>query len=294
MAQQFGFIGVPSSAGAKTPGIEKAPEAIRAAGLINQLQGCVVDYGDLSRERYASDPGHPRALNLPRVITVARRVAKQVEEVLQSDQIPLVIGGDCSITVGVVAACTQNQPDLRLIYIDGGLDLYTPETNLEGNLDSMGVAHMLAEPGTDTTLSHLGARFPLLTPQQVIYFGYEALPPDDPEQIALVKYGMRHFPASVVRGRAQAAAQELLAEMGPYPFLVHFDVDVIDFNDFAIADVPLFGQGLKFTEAMSGLAVFASNPHFAGLVITEINPDHMDEQHTEAHIFVRELVRALT
>ena len=41
------------------------------------------------------------------------------------------------------------------------------------------------------------------------------------------------------------------------------------------------------------LAVFAASPQFAGLVITEINPDHMDEEGEGARRFVRELVRAL-
>ena len=79
----------------------------------------------------------------------------------------------------------------------------------------------------------------------------------------------------------------------PRPFLVHFDVDVIDFVDFPIADVPLFNKGLTLTEAIDSLAVFAASPQFAGLVITEINPDHMDEEGTGARMFVQELVRAL-
>jgi hypothetical protein len=44
---------------------------------------------------------------------------------------------------------------------------------------------------------------------------------------------------------------------------------------------------------MESLLVFAASPYFAGIVITEINPDHMDEEGEYARTFVRELVRAL-
>ena len=38
MVRQIGLIGVPSSAGAHWPGQEKAPQALRAAGLLEQLR----------------------------------------------------------------------------------------------------------------------------------------------------------------------------------------------------------------------------------------------------------------
>ena len=74
---------------------------------------------------------------------------------------------------------------------------------------------------------------------------------------------------------------------------MHFDVDVIDFTDMPIADVPQFSQGLMFRDAMACLAVFASSPKFGGLTVTEFNPDHVDEQGTLAVAFLDGIVRAL-
>lgn len=298
MTRQFGFIGVPSSAGAHTPGIDKAPKALREAGIVEQLQqaGCqVIDHGDLPRTRYTPDKDHPKAQNLERVVDVAAEVAKQVGAMLKASETPLVLGGDCSITVGVVAGYVQHDPSVLLVYIDGGIDLEIPETNPEGNLDSMGVAHMIGVAGVTEALSRIGTRFPLLSPEQVVYFGFEQGPPDDEEEVVLRKYAMRNYPAETIRGRAKAAAVEVLAslEAQQRPFLIHFDVDVIDFVDFPIADVPLFNKGLTFVEAIDSLAVFVASPQVAGLVITEINPDHMDEEGEGARRFVRELVRAL-
>ncbi len=42
-----------------------------------------------------------------------------------------------------------------------------------------------------------------------------------------------------------------------------------------------------------GLEVFASSPRFAGLTITEFNPDHADEEGTLAAVFTSELAAAL-
>ena len=298
MAHRFGLLGVPSSMGAKTPGIEKAPKALREAGLVEQLQaaGCFfTDHGDLPRSRYTSDKAHPKQQNLDRVVAVATEVAQQVGTMLTAGETPLLIGGDCSITVGAVSGFVQHEPDLVLLYMDGGMDLFTPETNTEGNLDSMGVAHLLGVKGTTEALSHIGTRFPLLKPGQVVYFGHEPGPPDHAEEVVLRQYTMRHYPATMIRRRAQVAAMEALksVEEQQQPFLIHFDVDVIDFVDFPIADVPLFNKGLTFGEAMESLDVFVRSPQFAGLVITEINPDHMDEDRAGARMVVQELVRLL-
>jgi arginase len=81
------------------------------------------------------------------VVAVARSVADQVEEILHDGQLPLVVGGDCTIELGVISGFLRAGEDLALLYFDGGVDSYTPATNLTGILDSMRVAHMLDEPG---------------------------------------------------------------------------------------------------------------------------------------------------
>lgn len=44
---------------------------------------------------------------------------------------------------------------------------------------------------------------------------------------------------------------------------------------------------------MSCLSIFAASAHFGGLVITEFNPDHMDEEGVLAATFVQGVARAL-
>jgi arginase len=277
----LGLIGVPSSAGAHWPGQEKAPQTLRTAGLVTRLEtaGCrVVDHGDLPRVRFQPDPAHRRAQTLGPWSRWPGRWP--TETALRAGETPLLIGGDCTITVGAVAGVLRYTDDLALLYFDGGVDLYTPATNPEGILDSMGVAHLLGEPGAAEALSRLGPRHPLLTEDRIVYFGQDQGEPDDPESVVLARRSIYRYPAARVRGRPRAAAAEALGHLERLAgrFLVHFDVDAIDFVDFPAADVPQFNTGLTFAEAMESLAIFAASPRFRGLVVTEFNPDHADEE----------------
>ena len=72
------MIGVPSSAGAHHAGQERAPAALRAAGLVDRLRAAGVaisDAGDLPVTPFAANHDHPGARNLAAVVMVARRVA---------------------------------------------------------------------------------------------------------------------------------------------------------------------------------------------------------------------------
>src|SRR5215204_6505347 len=291
---RIGFIGVPSSAGAHWPGQEKAPGALREAGLVERLRlaGLLAqDHGDLPRIRFRPDPGrHPQ--NLEAVVGVVGSVADRVDSVLRGGEAPLVVGGDCTIELGVLSGFLRAGEDPALLYLDGGVDLYAPATNPTGILDSMGVAHMVGEPGVAEELSRIGPRNPLMPDDRIVLFGYEPNPPEIP---VLDRRSMPRYPAARVRGRPEEAAAEALAllEGTADRFVVHFDVDVMDFVDFPVADVRQHSAGLTVEEALECRGTFAAGPAFGGLVITEFNPDHADERGELAAAFFRSVVAAL-
>ena len=303
MTRALGLIGVPSSAGAITPGQEKGPAAVRAAGFVDLLRaaGCEVhDHGDLPIVRFQPDPANRRRQNLAAVVSVARSLAEVVDRILGSGQVPIVVGGDCSVTVGAVSGFVRAGLDLSLLYVDGGVDLYVPGTQKMSHFDSMGVAHMLDEPGAALELSHLGPRWPLLDPRRVVFFGQGASSTragddlEDPEARVFARHPFRAWPLSSVHGRPKVAAREARAaiESDGGTFLVHFDVDVLDFLDCPLADVPE-EVGLTLDEAMVSLREFFGSPRCGGLVVTEINPDHGDSAGAAVARFTRELATAL-
>jgi arginase len=278
MISTFGFVGVPSSAGAHYPGQEKAPAALRSAGLQARLQAAgisIVDYGDLPLVRCRVDSGANWAESVADVRSVACRLADCIEKVVSAQQIPLVVGGDCTITIGVVAGFIRKQPNLALLYMDGGLDAVTPAAYRLGRLDSTGMASLLAEPGGGP-LSGVGPRYPLMAGPNIVPFGYIPGEPPELEEEFLARHRVSGYPIAKVGGRAASAAMEARSylERQAEQFIVHFDVDVIDFVDFPAADVLQPKQGMTFADTFGALRIFRASPKFAGLVITEFNPDH--------------------
>jgi arginase len=74
-------IGVPGSAGAHHAAQDQAPEALRAAGLLDRLAAAgesVRDTGNLPRAPFAVDHDHPGARNLAAAARVAREMADAV------------------------------------------------------------------------------------------------------------------------------------------------------------------------------------------------------------------------
>jgi arginase len=293
----FGLLGVPSSAAAHGPGQEQAPAALRRAGLAERLSAAglrIVDYGDLPVVRWRPDPHQRRPHNLQAVLEVLRETSRRVGEILADGRVPLVLGGDCSLTIAMMAAFRDRGMEPALVYMDGGVDLFTPATNPTGILDSMGVAHLLDEPGTAAELAGLGPAGPLLRDDRLLLFGYTDYPGAEHE--VLVRRDLAGLPAEHIRGRPEPAAEEALARLRTSAdrFLLHLDVDVVDFFDLPVADIPLHNGGLTFDEAMRCLAVFARHEGLAGLTITEFNPDHGAEDGSTTDTLVRGLIGGLT
>src|SRR5262249_58496716 len=116
------MIGVPSSAGAHHAGQERAPDALRAAGLVERLGAAgesVVDTGNLPGAAFAVDRDHPGSRNLPAVVRVARQVADAVAGAEDGRPL-LVVGGDCTITLGVIGGFPRRRPALGPGYVGGG------------------------------------------------------------------------------------------------------------------------------------------------------------------------------
>ena len=175
MPKSLAIIGVPSSAGAFAPGQEQAPAALRAAGLIERLQAAgiqVTDRGDSAVWRWRPDRLRPRAQNLEAVITHATETAHRVREAVAADEILLVLGGDCTIELGTVSGFLPSDARIGLLYFDLHADLNVPDSEPEGALDWMGMAHLLGEQRAVPELSRRGPRFPLLEAADVCIFGH--------------------------------------------------------------------------------------------------------------------------
>jgi len=270
--RRVSVLGVPTSAGSHNAGQERAPAAWRAAGLIDALRAAgldVEDRGDLPAAPYRPVEPADGLRDTDRVVEVARRVAAEVAAILGAGRLPLVLGGDCTITLGALDGFGEG----GLVYFDGDADLTTPERSGSAVADTMGMTHMLG--GGSPRLARLGSRYPLLRPGQVVLFGFDPAELDTGEWTELVSRHLYAAPAPAVRadpaGQARAALAYLDRRVGSY--LVHLDVDVLHTGMFPLANFPHFA-GLTLDQVADCLNEFTSGEKFGGLVITEVNPDH--------------------
>lgn len=278
MAADLVVLGVASSAGAHHAGQEKAPQALRQAGLLDRLRAAglsIDDRGDVVTEVFAVDHAHPTHRNLPAVVRVARAVADLVAQVVSQGSIPLVIGGDCTVTIGVVAGLQRHRPHVGLFYFDGDADLAAPDTTSSGVLDAMGIAHLIGL--ADTELARIAEQRPILADRRLVLFGFDESDPETFHRSVLdTRPGLLGFADHQVRadpaGCTAAALRAL--ERASDGVVVHFDVDAVDSGDLPLADFPHYGVGVTLDQAGRVLSVAAGAPELAAVVLTEVNPGH--------------------
>ncbi len=295
----WGLVGVPSSAGAHHAGQERAPAALREAGLATRLRAggqAVEDRGDLRLTPFRVDREHPAGRNLPAVVQVAGQVSDAVASVLASGRMPLVVGGDCTITLGVVAGFRQHHDDVCVVYVDGDADLNTPdnpEAPNSGIFDSMGVAHLLG--GGAPELAGFAGPPPLLEASRLALVGCDPREIDDAGRRFLADRGVSFQEAPALRAAPVAAAERALAAVAVAggPILVHLDVDVADSGDLPLGNFPHYGSGVAFAQVVECLRVLREHPLFAGLVLTEVNPTY-DADGTVIDRYVAGITSALT
>jgi arginase len=270
-------IGVPSSAGSYAAGQDQAPQALWAAGLVEALAGAgldVVDAGHLTEQIWAPDPKNKFAQNAEQVVASVEELAHRVPGLLARSGRLLVIGGNCTIAVGVMAGLRAHIGEAcALLYVDRHFDMNTPATTIEGALDWMGLGHALDLPGALDAFAGAFGQRPLLAPAQLALLGTDPAQATDFERDQAAALGISVTPQAELMRDPAAAATTALAALPDQPLAVHVDVDVLDFIDAPLAE-NTSGRNVGPTLAQLGdaLAVAVADPRFRVLSIGEVNP----------------------
>jgi arginase len=276
VTRQVIVLGAATSAGTHHAGQERAPGALREGGFVDVIAAAglrVTDVGDVVHEVFRADRSSATARNAGATMRVARSVAEAVQRHAAPDAVLVVLGGDCTITLGVLAGMQRAEPGTGLVYFDGDADLGVPG-NGSGILDAMGVSHLLGL--AETELTSLFAARPPIADQRLAMLGYDETDPgsfrrsaldDRPALTRSPDHAVRLDPAGCARGALSAlqAAGRLI---------VHFDVDAVDSGDLPLANFPHYGTGVSLAAAHEVLSVLFAAPALAAVVLTEVNPSH--------------------
>ena len=292
--KKIALIGAPSSAAAFSAGSEKAPAALRAAGLAAKLQAAgfeVVDYGDCAPRLFADDDEHRRARNMTEIVAGLNDLKTRAEIAVKSGALVLVLGGDCAQVIGLLTGTRRYYKHVNLLWFDRDADLNTPASTPSGRIDGMVVAHIIGKGAPE--LVRFWSDAPLVREPDVTLFGIERL--DPPEQEFLNKSPMRHILAADIqsKGGSKAAHDGLVqVHADAREFVLHLDLDVIAQEDFSAVNVP-GSDGLRFDDVRSAFMEFAKHKNLLGLDVAQYNPDK-DPDGSGAKKVVELLVEALT
>jgi arginase len=270
-ANKIALLGAPTSAAAMSAGHEEAPRALRAAGLVERLRGIgyeVADLGDDPVQQFKPDEESPRARNLRPILAALDALKPRVEQAVKSGALPLILSGDCSISLATVAGLRRYFRSVSVVYMDRDADLNTPATTPSGCVDGMVVSHLTGRGAAE--LVRFWGEPPLVRDPDLVLFGVARLDPSEEEFLA--RSTLRKYLASdVQRMGAAAAAGEAIERIHSKSneFILHFDVDVI--ADFAATNYPGSG-GLSLDEVREALIVFAQQKHLAAIEVTAYNP----------------------
>jgi len=245
--------------------------------------------------RWRPDRTNLLAQHWESVVACVQETETHLSKSVSQGLIPVVIGGNCTIEIGVVAANLRKCEKLGLIYLDLHADMNTPASTAEGALDWMGMAHILGLNGAIPELANCGPRYPLLSAADIHLVGFDPDSATDWERSAIRDRAIAIASVADVARSPVRCADTILSKWGAKfdRLLVHLDVDVIDFDDLPLAENYSKNKGLSYSNTLALLEVLFKSPKFAGLTLAEINPDHGAENGSTIKRFAQDLSRLL-
>ena len=271
-ARRYGVVQAPSGLGLRAAGVEGLGDALVRHGLARALGARIVAVVAPPPASGVRDPVSG-VLNAREVVAYAVALADAVGVALDAGDVPLVLGGDCSVLLGGALALRRRGGG-GLLFLDGHADFYQPSAEPSGEAASMDLA--LVTGHGPPAVGDLEGRAPLIRAEDAVIMGFR-----DAEEQA--QDGSQPLPgtllaldlAAVREAGALAAAERAVAHLArpdaPEHFWVHFDADVLDDAVMPAVDYRQPG-GLSPDEVATVLAVAVATGRVAGVEVTIYNP----------------------
>ncbi|MCJ1246631.1 Arginase, catabolizes arginine to ornithine and urea [Trapelia coarctata] len=287
---ELGVVAVGFSGGQCKPGVEAAPTALIAAGLLTQLStdlGYTLHHDD-TVHNYSSllpphDPDH-RSMKNPRAVSaVTKALSEQVYEHASAGKLVLTLGGDHSIAIGTIAGTSRAIKErlgreIGVIWVDAHADINTPESSESGNIHGMPVAFLtgLARGEDESIFGWIGKEGGrkeggVLSLRKLVYIGLRDV--DRGEKEILRKHGIRAFSMHDIDKHGIGRVMELaLGHIGAdTPIHLSFDVDALDPQWAPSTGTPVRG-GLTLREGDYIAECVHETGSLVAMDLVEVNP----------------------
>ncbi len=296
MERTVRIIGAPTDYGTNRRGVDMGPSAIRYAGLTERLDAAgrqTKDVGDLFVARTAeqgTQSTEAGARHLEETREVCERIEAEVEDAVDHDEIPLMLGGDHSVAIGTVNGAARSS-DIGAIWFDAHGDFNTPSTSPSGNVHGMPLAALL---GRGSFEAMEWARSDSLREENVALVGIRTL--DDHEREQLRESDVSVFTMSEIdtRGVTDVVGEALtVATDGVDSFHVSLDMDWLDPQIAPGVGTPVRG-GVTYREAHAAMEQILEQEgaSLRSIEVVEVNPI-LDEQNETAELATELVTSAL-
>ena len=290
MEIRFELIGVPYTSMAEPGGIARAIDVLRSAGLGDRLAaaGDVRDAGDLALIEGDGLRGGSGFLNEAALARLVVAVREAVGSSQDRERMPLLVGGDCPVLLGGLAATRDRHGGAGLMLVDGHEDAWPASVSPTGEASDSEVGLALGLVG-DALPEPLDRLTPLLAPEAVAMLGPRDRREIDEQGASSLdgRVAMFRNDEAVRACGPYASAHEAAAAigLGAPAFWLHLDLDVLRTEELAAVDYPQPG-GLKWQELGEIGAAALAAPGCAGVSIVIYNPDR-DQDGVGAERIVR-------
>jgi arginase len=210
-------------------------------------------------------------------------LGRKVRRTREQGMLPLIVGGDCMVSLGVMAGLEQ---PASIVWIDAHGDFNTPATTPSGYLGGMPLA-IIAGRGLEALRVGAGLAAPI--PEgRIVLLGLRDL--DPPERTALEHSAVTLFATQQLRDDS-ASVDTVLARIGQMgPIYLHLDVDVLGPAAMPGVVYPA-PNGLHVAELVALLQRIRTHCTLAAFALTALNLD--DSNRDQALETALTLLRAM-
>lgn len=274
MKKTVSILGVPLDLGQGRRGVDMGPSAVRYANLQERVAKLGYEVADKGNVNVPTPESHrvenPKLKYLPEIVGVSNEVAERVANEVQAGRLPIVLGGDHSISIGSVAGVSKAVRKLGLIWFDAHGDMNTEDTTPSGNIHGMPLAVSLGIGHPE--LTNVAGFHPKVSAKNVVLVGVRSV---DPDERALIKQaGITVFDMHEIDKEGMSAVMEeaiRIASKDVDGVHLSLDLDAFDPREAPGVGTPVPG-GVTYREGHLAMEMLAAANVLTSVDVVEVNP----------------------